>query len=122
MKCLWNLEPLSEQLLQHLKPLLRKRIFRVLITLSILHGLSLYNDDRGSCLFCSGWHFPGSNDRHGISFHIYPCHPPRKMVENIQTPNLSRLGRECAWEGELSCRNPDEDCTAPLVSELNQLQ
>ncbi len=118
MKWLWNKEPLSEQLLQYLKSLLRKRIFRVLITLSILHGLSLYNGDKGSCLFCTGWHFPLSNDRHGICFHMYPCQPPRKMVENIQTPNLSRLGRECAWEGGLFCRNPDEDCTVRLLTHV----
>ncbi len=122
MKCLWDLEPLSEQLLQHLKPQLRKFIFRVLVTFSILHGLSLYNDDKGSCLFCSGWHFPESNDRYDISVHIYPCRPPRKMVENIQTPNLSLSSRLCAQEDGLFCRNPDEDCTAPSVSKLNQLQ
>ncbi len=43
-------------------------------------------------------------------------------MEKIQTPDLSPLGRLCVWGGGLSCRNPDDDCTASSVSSVNKTQ
>ncbi len=96
-------------------------IFRALIAPRTTHCLWLYKGNKGSCLFCSWWYLPGNNRLLDMSVHIYPCRTPRRMVENIETPDLSPSSRLCVWKGGLSCRNPDDDCTAPSVSKVNKL-